>query len=219
MRASPLLAFLIFLVAQPVEASLLEGQSVRVHAEATGVGTYAGPITSVVGAGVEISGGFVNNLNIDYSDTQIRIFSPGGSSPFGGGFTFNGFVFDDVNLTIPAFTSVTIDPSSTLPGFGAAQLSFSADEIRANFNDLDFRTNDQLVLNLNSAVRAVPEPMTLLLLASGLVSLAWATLRSNRHAKESFRNRPSSPHEKVWGRCQPYRVNQPHRVSTFIGTS
>jgi len=183
MRASPLLAFLIFLVAQPVEASLLEGQTVRVHAEATGVGTYAGPIASVVGAGVEIPGGFVNNLNIDYSDTQIRMFSPGNSSPFSGGFTFNGVVFDDANLTIPAFTSVTIDPSSTLPGFGLAQLSFSADEIRANFNGLAFRTNDQLVLNLNSAVRAVPAPMTLVLLASGLIGLALAAPRSNRHTK------------------------------------
>jgi len=112
------------------------------------------------------------------------MFSQGESSPFSGGFTFNGVVFDDINLTIPAFTSVTIDPSSTLPGFGLAQLSFSADEIRANFNGLNFRTNDQLVLNLNSAVRAVPAPMTLVLLVSGLlVGLAWATPRSNRHTK------------------------------------
>jgi hypothetical protein len=181
MRTSSLLAFLVLLVAQPADAILLQGQSVRSHFEANpAVGTYAGPIISVVGAGVEIPGGFVNALNIDYSDTQIRIFSPGASSPFSGGFTFNGAVFDDVNLTIPAFTSVTIDPSSTLPGFGAAQLSFTADEIRANFNGLVFRTEDQLVLNVNAAVRSAPEPMTLLLLISGLVGLAWARAARNR---------------------------------------
>jgi len=181
---SPLLALLALLIAQPVDASLLQGQTVRSHFEATpAVGTYAGPIDSVVGAGVEIPGGYVNALNIDYSDTQIRIFSPGDSSPFSGGFTFNGVVFQDLNLTIPAFTSVTIDPSSTLPGFGTAQLSFTADEIRANFNALVFRTNDQLVLNVNAAVRSVPEPMTLLLFASGLVGLAGAAARSNRHTK------------------------------------
>jgi hypothetical protein len=184
MRASLLLAFLILVVVQPVDAALLQGQTVRSHFEALpAVGTYAGPIDSVVGPGVEIPGGYVNNLAIDYSDTQIRIFSPGGSSPFSGGFTFNGVVFDDLNLTIPAFTGVTIDPSSTLPGFGAAQLSFTADEIRANFNGLNFRTDDQLLLNLNAAVRAVPAPMTLLLLASGLVGLARVAAWSNRHPK------------------------------------
>jgi hypothetical protein len=147
--------------------SILTGEQVTSHFEATGFGVYAGPVvTTAPGTispypGISSSGTF----SVTYTDSTITLLSAGGSTLFSGGFAFNGIVFDlPSNFT---FTSAGIDGATTLPGFVAGDLSIAANELRANLDALTFNSGNQLVIDVNGTT--APEPGTLLLAAAGMV--------------------------------------------------
>jgi hypothetical protein len=160
-------------------ATLLNGTTITSHFEADG-STYAGPVSTVAPGTVSPYPGIgsAGTFSVTYADTSITILSAGGTTIFSDGFTFNGIVFDDAAVN---FTSVTIDPASTLAGFTAADLTFTPHEIRANLNGLLFGTNAQLALDL-AGVSAVPEPASLTLLGAALVGFGVAVQRRRNRA-------------------------------------
>ena len=92
--------------------------------------------TQTVGAGIE----FTNILQIDFSDNQIRFSAdfPSLSSTHFSAASFNGYRFDDVNGTIPAVSSVTVDAASNLAGFDAGRLTVNSNGLFVNLQDLTF---------------------------------------------------------------------------------
>ena len=150
--------------------SILTGESITSHFEATGVGVYAGPVVSTAPAtispypGISSSGTF----SVTYTDSTITLLSAGGSTLFTSGFVFNGIIFDlPANFT---FSSASIDGTSTLSGFVAGDLSFAANELQVNLDALTFNSGNQLVIDVNgSTSTSTPEPGTLVLGAGGMV--------------------------------------------------
>lgn len=162
----------------PAHATLLDGQTVHLTYEFPNQGTiYNGNAYDLlVGPGFEI-----NNfpspdhvVNVDFSDTNILT-----TFNFSSTFTptaFNGFhVFDGLGL-IPAFTSVTINPATTLAGLDGSRISFDADNIWVNWQGLAFNTETVVSIDLTGA--AVPEPTTLVLLGSGIIGVVSRRRRS-----------------------------------------
>lgn len=120
-----------------------------------------------VGAGVEVTNIVEGVGTMDIFDDYILIDFTVGSS-----FTpasFNGFRLRDVTSTIAPFTSVTIDPSTNMIGLDASRISFDADNIFVNWQSLSF--SNETIVRLNIGGGTVPEPASLLLLASGLLAV------------------------------------------------
>ena len=92
------------------------GQSVQTFASfptLVGPSVTGGPVTSVVGAGVEFSNGQFGAFfgpTFDFADTTITITHAQTSHSSA---TFNGYTFFDVFSTIDAITNVTILSDST----------------------------------------------------------------------------------------------------------
>ncbi len=118
------------------------------------------PPDFVVGPGVELpalTNASSDAATFDVSDTNIYIdfytttsFSTG---------TFNGFRLYDSTNSIAPITSVTVNPVTNLAGFSAANVSFDADNIYANFQGLSFDSNTVVSLDINTS--SVPAPSTL----------------------------------------------------------
>jgi hypothetical protein len=88
---------------------------------------------------------------------------------------FNGFVFTD--YTNSPITSVTIDPSTTMPGFTLDNVSWTSNQIWVNWQGLP--PTGGVKLDISGGGSAIPEPSTWLLLGSSLVGLAaWRTRRA-----------------------------------------
>jgi hypothetical protein len=126
-------------------AALLEGnvvQSTYFRGVAPDITNTIGPVTSVVGPGVELTG-FADLLNVDFSDTGIVLTA-----------TRNAVVpnffelirFADVNGTIPNFTSVTIGSGTNFANFGASRIQFIADLIQVNLTGLPILQGQVLTL-------------------------------------------------------------------------
>jgi hypothetical protein len=103
-----------------------------------------GPISSVVGDGVELNGAFSGFVSVDFSATSIRITADT-DQPFG---YFEMIRFSDTNGTIRSFASVTVDPATNYAGFDASRLFTMADTIEVNLTGLSGLRGQQIVLNI-----------------------------------------------------------------------
>jgi hypothetical protein len=97
---------------------------------------------------------------------------------------FNGILLK--NLSNSNIAGLSLNASSTVPGFDQSRLSFSSDSLFFNFAGLAFRANDQISANVAFAETAVPEPGTwaLMLLGLGLIGGAMRSSRSG-HLRSS----------------------------------
>jgi len=136
--------------------------------------------TVLVGTGIErtVVGGFP--INMDISDNNILIdFSPENASTSWTASPFNGFQLFDINNTISAITSVTVNGATTMAGFTSSDISFDANNIYVNWAGLAIAPTTIVSLDVGFADAApVPEPSTifaggLLALPFGLQGIRW----------------------------------------------
>ena len=160
----------------PATAALLDSQTIQTtdfHGTAPDTTAMIGPESSVVGPVTELmSFGWLGFLNIDFSDTNILI-SAATDQPFG---FLEVIRFFDVNGTIPAFTGISVNPSTNYAGFDASRISFfDSDRIDINLTGLIGLQGQQISLDLNGAAPVpVHEPATIWLLVVGMTTLvAW----------------------------------------------
>lgn len=118
------------------------------HGTAPDMTAIVGPVDSVVGPGVELASfGWSSFVSIDFSDMRIRI-TLNTDQPFG---YFEVLRFTDTNGTIPDFTAVSIDPSTSYAGFDASRIHFTADLIDLNLTALYGLQGQQIVLDLSGS--------------------------------------------------------------------
>jgi hypothetical protein len=145
-------------VTPPAHTALLDGQTVaafHLHQTAPDMTAVFGPIQSVVGPNVEyVNFGFSGFVNIDVTDTRIvitlNIDQPAGFA--------DTLIIADANGTIPAFTSVTVNPLTNYAGFDASRVSLTPELINLNLTALNGVAGQQIVLDLTGAEEPPPPP-------------------------------------------------------------
>jgi hypothetical protein len=119
----------------------------------------------LAGPGFEIHGFPVGDPRTDIDFSGANFYVTYNSSATCTGTSFNGFHVYDLNGTIPAFTSVSLNPATTANLLGL-QLTFDANNISVNWAGISFNTSTIVSIDINGP--GVPEPGTLGLMAVGL---------------------------------------------------
>lgn len=178
-KVTRIAAFAAMLTTTVAHATFLEGNLVRMSHDYPNPGSILiGPQDSVVGPGVE--GDFFQQYYlVDISDAQIDVIFTGLGTFDPSG--FNGVHISDVNSTISAFYSVTLDRTSFV-NFDASRISFDAENIFLDLRGLNSGPNDFVLLNVAPA--SAPEPSTLAVTLLGLLcgSLVTSPYRRTRRA-------------------------------------
>lgn len=126
--------------------------------------------TAVVGPGVEF---FLGDVSQDLSDSQITLSRAVGISFVTAG-SFNGWRYYDALGTMPDITGVTVNGSSTFPGFDNSRITFDANNIWLNFANL---SNSDFSAVVDVQMGVIPEPSTYALMAVGLLGIALTARR------------------------------------------
>jgi hypothetical protein len=160
--------------AAPASAALLTGLTVQLSHQFPVLGSFdQGPTDYTVGTSAPIS--YYGLGTYSAGDTTFIINMSSGSTWTNA--SFNGFALRDTYGVAAAFTSVSIDPSTNYAGFDASRLSFDADTVSVNLQGL--QVDGLIVININGATGAVPEPQSWAMLIAGF-GLVGAAARRRR---------------------------------------
>jgi hypothetical protein len=123
---------------------------------------------------------FASLVTVDFSDTNILITAVANNVGETTG-TFHGLRFLDLNGTIPAFTGVTINPTTNFAGFTGTLIDFDDDNILVNLANLPGLQGQVISLDLAADGDVViPEPGAFVLMVSGFAGLAMASRRRRK---------------------------------------
>lgn len=165
----------------PAQGAFLTGNTVRIDYLFPTVADSVGNSSAVVNSAVEFSNAFnFGYFNIDVTDTGFQISfldTLAGGSP-----AFNGIRLSDIQSTIGAFTSVVINPTSTLTGFGSSNVTFDADNVFVNLSGLNPVQGNLIALDINPsnlppAAIDIPEPASFITALSALGVVLFARRR------------------------------------------
>jgi hypothetical protein len=143
-----LISILMLASGSIVAAQGFEENTIRLTVDSPNIGnTAGGPFDSVVGSHIEFGpSGSVVPVDIDFTSNTINLdYSSGGSFASG---TFNGYVFTDLNDTIPDIQDVSIDPTTTL-GIDGNRVSFNQNQIFINVASLSYNSSSKIKLYVN----------------------------------------------------------------------
>ena len=105
---------------------------------------------------------FIDTVFLTATNSTIQLYVPPDHAIGFSSLPFAGFGFTDLTNN-PGITGVTIDPSSTVPGFDLSRVTFTSDQVFLNFSTLGIGSGQQVLLDLNFASNTVPEPSSLTL--------------------------------------------------------
>jgi hypothetical protein len=123
-------------------------------------------------------------MSIDFTDDRLTILYTARDPnipPTWGNYPINGPVFTlapsspTSSLGIAGFT---VDPSTTLAGFNASNVTFNDTQIIINWGGLTYAVDDKVVIDF----AFVPEPSSVIAMASGCIGLPLLALRRRRRA-------------------------------------
>ena len=165
-------------VAVSANAALLDGKTIGyeyLFPTVNDSNPWYGAGTYVVGAGLEANDG---SIATDFSDTNVTIDYNFTAMWCGCGQSFNGVHYFDALGTIADFTSVTLNGLTNLVGLSQANISFDANNIWIDWQNLSFDTNTLVSIDIAGGSSNVPEPMPVVLFGLGLLGLAAARRRA-----------------------------------------
>ena len=130
--------------------------------------------TAIVGPGVEFTD---DPLDFDVGGSSLTITgSPHSSISFFAA-PFNGYRLYDPTSLAPSFVSATIGAATNVAGFDASRLTFDANNVYLNFQGLDIDQTAVIAIDFGFGRAVVPEPGTVVLLATGLLAVGIAARR------------------------------------------
>ncbi|MDG3007058.1 PEP-CTERM sorting domain-containing protein [Paludisphaera mucosa] len=177
------LAALGLLASAPAEAGFLGAEmsaSYRYPDVSTVYGSAAfTPATFTVtdGPGVETTGLVENvtSLPVQFTDSTLTItLNTTLTNPTWTATDFNGILFALTGPGSLGIVAATVDPSTTLAGFGDSRVTFTDSTIGINWQGLTYHDGEQVVVRFTFAV---PEPTSIVTLGVGCVGLIAAGLR------------------------------------------
>jgi hypothetical protein len=123
---------------------------------------------------------FSRTVFITASNSTILLYVPPDGTIGFSSLPFAGFGFTDVTND-PDITGATIDPSTTVPGFGSNRVTFTSNQVFVNFSTTGIGAGQQVLVDLTFGSNAVPEPSCLTL--AGIAVLAGAGVLVWRRSK------------------------------------
>jgi len=198
-----------------VAAQGFEGNTLRLTVDTPNIGnTIAGPFDSVVGSHIEFglsgsgNGYNVVPVDIDLTSNTINLdYSSGGSFASG---TFNGYVFTDLNDTIPDIQGVSIDSTTTL-GIDGNRVSFNQNQIFINVASLSYNSSSKIKLYVNFSSALSETSCTGSVLPNldiYMPSLSYETSLGTQNIWAAFKYSGINPEGKYTWELEDYGVNK-----------
>lgn len=181
--ASALLTTLLAIASLQAHAGLL-GSTVNTQYYSYGSTYNSGGSPASFVANGTAQNQFFNYYTLTITDNQViynylsnTTWSPSATSLNQNGlFITNGNLLTFSGVTI---SSVTLDPASAAAaGFSSANVTFNANSIAVDWQNVNFQQGDKVIFDVNAA--PVPEPESYALMLAGLGVIGFAARR--RHA-------------------------------------
>ena len=161
---------------QPVNDSFGQGATPQGAFYSSDLGTQTITSAGVTFTGIGMNALVTPNQIMLNASTRVLFGNPG----------FTGFRFSEVGPSPQTITGASLDPATIASGFGADRLSFDANDIYVNFNNLNIGPGQNVTINFTTAQDSAPVPEASTTVSLGLMlalgGLAFAVKRKKAHA-------------------------------------